>query len=59
MRTGDGRRNGHGDLIGARGRLVTRLKGAMLDRGRAYAAQGERGDLARRLRIDRGRRDAG
>jgi hypothetical protein len=38
---------------------VTRLKGAMLDWGRAYAAQGERGDLARRLRIDRGRRDAG
>jgi hypothetical protein len=35
------------------------LKAVMLDWERAYAAQAERGDLARRLRIDRGRHDAG
>jgi hypothetical protein len=59
MRTVDERRNGHGELTGVRGRIATRLKAAMLDPERAYTAQGERGDLARRLRIDRGRHDAG
>jgi hypothetical protein len=59
MRLQPALRNGYGNSVRVRDRLVMRLRAAKLDPARVDGARNEPGEVARRLRIDRRRHDAG